>query len=111
MKGLREYIRKHGNHFTEELALDVAGKKWGSDEVTKAAQKLVYYNVTDSTLGDMVFIMNCHRAAPSSKGKSDCVKYMVSIIGYYGFYGGKVFDRWVRVVRKSNPHFDFTPYI
>ena len=63
--------------------------------------------MTESTLGDMVFIVHCHRAMPYTKSKSSCIDHMLSIIGSYGFYGGKVFDAWLDVTKD----FDFTPYI
>ena len=58
MKGLRQYIKKHGKHFTEELAYKTAGKRWSSTQIEKATQREVYYNVTASTLGDIVYLAN-----------------------------------------------------
>ena len=58
MKGLEQYIEKYGNHFTEELASDITLKKWDSSKIQKSAQKKVYYNVTGSTSGDMMYLMD-----------------------------------------------------
>lgn len=105
MKGLRQYIKKHGKHFTEELAYKAAGKKWSSKQIEKATQGEVYYNVTASTLGDMIFLINTYRKY--LRRKSECVSFALCIIGDYQYYGGVIFDTWL----EDNKGFDFTPYI
>lgn len=56
MKGLRKYIAKHGRHFTPELAAKVLDCKWNASEVEIASDRVVYYNVSGATLGDIVFL-------------------------------------------------------
>lgn len=106
MKGLRQYIKKHGRHFTEELAYKAAGKKWSAEDIERTAQKEVYYNVTASTLGDMIYLVHETHNRHGIK-KSNCIKHTLCVIGNYNFYGGEVFREWLREVKD----FDFTPYI
>ena len=113
MKGLRKYISKHGRHFTEELAYNVAGRKYNALEVEKAAQRKVYYNVTGSTLGDMVYLTNTCWFQPydDCKKKNTCIDFTLKVVGDYGFHGGKVFDMWLESIPLHSNGFDFTPYL
>ena len=45
MKGLRQYIRKHGRHFTEELAMTVTKGRWDPSEIMKKAESMVIVKV------------------------------------------------------------------
>lgn len=109
MRGLKRYIRRHGRHFTEELALHATGGSWNSSRVLKKASGMVYYNVTGSTVGDMVFLANLPKDSglPFSRTLQGCIKFALSIIGDYSFHDGRVFDRWTL----ENKDFDFTPFI
>lgn len=107
MKGLREYIRKHGRHFTEELAYKVAGKKYDAAQVERAAQKRVYYNVTGSTLGDMVYLTNNTYNGWGFTTISGNISYTLYFVGNYKFHGGVLFNEWLQ----ENREFDLTPYI
>ena len=109
MKGLEKYIHKHGKHFTEELALAVTDGRWNALRVEKAAQKRVYYNVTDSTIGDMVFLTNMVyiKNAKPLDNFNKCIDYMLVCVGNFKLYGGVTFDDWLKVMED----FDFTPYI
>ena len=111
MKGLKEYIRKHGKHFTEKLAYKVAGKRWSGRQIEKAAQKRVYYNVTGSTLGDMIYLTNEASNRWDMPILYTCTKFTLYIIGDYRYHGGIVFDDWLEGLKEINPGFDFTPYI
>lgn len=106
MKRLQEYIKKHGKHFTEDLALKVSGGKFSADQVAKAAQKRVYYNVTDSTLGDMIYLVNSCTLTKKDK----CVRYALSIVGDF-FSTEKPFSNWICLLCLKEEDFDFTPYI
>lgn len=111
MKGLEEYIKKHGEHFTEKLALDVSEKKWNPSKIEKDAQKRVYYNVTGSTSGDMVYLMDMfhhHLSDQYTKGK--CINLMLSWVGDYQKTGSP-FCIWLAVALVNKEEFDFTPYI
>jgi hypothetical protein len=110
MKGLHQYIDKHGNHFTVKLALKAAGNKWDEDAIKKAFQKRVYYNVTGATLGDIVFLTN-HYHSNIGESFTNCIGYSLRNIGDYGNYGGKVFTDWLLKIVCLGKDFDFTPYI
>ena len=107
MKGLKEYIRIHGRHFTEELARAVTCQRWSSKQIEKAAQKKVWYNVTGSTLGDLVYLVNEIYKDWQYRALSKCLDYPLYVVGEYRFHGGVVFNDWL----EDNPEFDFTPYI
>lgn len=109
MKGLKQYIRRHGRHFTEELALAVTDK-WNVEQVMSSAQKKVYYNVTSATDGDIVYLVNaCNALDGLSKGES--LNISLSIVGDY--IGGKeyAFRYFIGTAKLHKPDFDFTPYI
>ena len=106
MKGFEEYAQKHGNHFTEELAEKAIDLKWGADKIKKVAENKVYYNVTDSSFGDIVFLTNLMSSVSSL---SRAVDYALSVIGNY-YCTEKPFLIWVNKIAKKED-FDFTPYI
>ena len=109
MKGLRQYIRKHGNHFTEELAMNVTKGRWSSPEIMEKAESMVYYNVTGSTIGDIVFLANYAKDTGKSfyKTKHNCVRFALCIVGEYALRDGVMFRKWL----EGNKDFDFTQYI
>lgn len=111
MKGLKEYIRKHGKHFTEKLAYKVVGKRWSGKQIERAAQKKVYYNVTGSTLGDMIYLTNEVSSKWDIPALYTCTKFTLYIIGDYEYHGGKVFTSWLEELEEMGISFDFTPYI
>ena len=121
MKGLREYIKKHGKHFTEELAYDAAfSKRWNKKQIEEAIQNRVWYNVTGSTLGDIIYLVNeCYDDGIIGdmlgyNKKSKCISYTLLYIGDFNNYGGKLFDEWLAEIRQHDffkGDFDFTPYI
>ena len=103
MKGLDRYIRKHGKHFTEKLAYKVAGRRWSGRQIEKAAQRKVYYNVTDSTDGDMFFLVNYFG---TRFNKIDAINLMLTLVGDY-YSTGLAFMYWC----STNEDFDLTAYI
>ena len=107
MKGLEEYISKHGNHFTKELASKGTDERWDSSKLERDAQKHVYYNVTGSTDGDMVYLMTI---GDSCQPYSKKVKTMLSWIQDYNKTGSP-FIIWLTVLIVKEQDFDFTPYI
>lgn len=113
MKGLEEYIKVHGKHFTEKLAYKAAGNKWSASQIKKASQKKVYYNVTESTLGDMVYITNAVYLPKTCMFDTfnKCVDFMLSIIEDSHFYDKTVFDEWLLFLERLEDDMDFTPYI
>ena len=109
MKGLRKYIKKYGRHFTEELAMSVTNGRWDSSQIMEKAQSMVYYNVTGSTIGDIVFLANFAKDTNKSfyRTKHSCVKFALCIVGEYALRDGAMFKKWVG----DTKDFDFTPYI
>ena len=111
MKGLKRYIAKHGRHFTEELASAVTRRNWNPSKIEQEAQKRVYYNVTGTTLGDMVYMMDTFQYYLNGdytlrKG----INMMLSWIGDYN-KAGSPFCMWVTVSEYHKEDFDLTPYI
>lgn len=109
MKGLGKYIKKYGKHFTEQLAMSVTSGRWDSSEIMKKAEDMVYYNVTGSTVGDIVFLANYAKDTGRAfyKSKHNCVKFALKIVGEYALHDGVMFNKWVG----DTKDFDFTPYI
>ena len=113
MKGLEEYIKVHGNHFTEELASVATDRRWNTSKVTKAAQDRVYYNVTGSTSGDMVYLMDMAYSRLNSEGRYSHNKGISMMLSWVGDYQktGSPFCIWLTVMLMKKKDFDFTPYI
>ena len=118
MKGLDEYIKKHGKHFTEELAYEAAlSKRWNKKQIEDTLQKMVWYNVTESTIGDIIYLVNECYDDENFMGygkKLKCISYTLLYIGNFRNYGGKLFDEWLEKASQYNffkDNFDFTPYI
>lgn len=109
MKGLKAYTKKHGKHFTEKLAASATSGKWSPSEIMQEAQGMVYYNVTGSTVGDIVFLANYAKdtGKPFYRTKHNCVRFALCIIGEYALHDGVMFSKWVGDSRD----FDLTPYI
>ena len=104
MKGLDEYIAKHGKHFTEELAYRAAGsKRWTSAEIHRALQKKVYYNVSGCTSDDIAYLVN----GMGFTSKRDFISFLMRCIFYEVDSSDRNFDMWVI----ANKDFDLTPYI
>jgi len=109
MKGLKEYIAKHGFHFTVELAYKAGGKKWTSEQVMSAAQKKVYYNVTGSTVGDITYRVN---ALSGIRPKNKCIDITLAQVGCFSYFGyGGIFSQWFESMQRMGKDFDFTPFI
>ncbi len=87
MKGLEEYISKHGSHFTEKLAIAVIDSKWSTSEIEKTSEAMVYYNVSEATLGDIVFLVNKYKKNHYHASKKRCLKYALDIVGDYNSNG------------------------
>ena len=109
MKGLQQYIKKHGFHFTVDLALKAGGNKWDEKYVLEKTQHRVYYNVIGATLGDMVFLVNNESLRHHNIRNS--VNYVLSVVEDYSFCSGKVFMDWLDGIIVSGTEFDFTEYI
>lgn len=78
MKGIRGYVAKHGRHLTERLAMDALKCRWNTSEVHRAAERRVYYNVSEATLGDIVLMVNHFNSCFIDARKCDCIKWALS---------------------------------
>ena len=105
MKGLEQYIEKHGKHFTEDLVKDALVLKWSPKEIEDSAQRKVYYNVTESTLGDMVYLVHYF-----SDRKDSGIRSMLCYIGDVR-NNGTAFTEWIYLAALTGRTIDFTPYI
>ena len=103
MKGLKEYVEKHGRHFTEELAYTVSGCRWTYKEINNSLQKKVYYNVSGCTPGDIVYCVN----GLDFDNRRDIVSFLIRCVLYDVGVSDTLFNLWVM----DNNSFDFTPYI
>ena len=109
MKGLKKYIKKHGRHFTEELAMGATGGRWNRKDIIDEVESHVYYNVTGSTVGDIIFLVNFAKDSgrPFLRTKHQCVKFALCIVGEYAMHDGVMFSKWVG----DTKDFDLTQYI
>ena len=103
MKGLKEYLRKHGRHFTEELAHAVMGNTWTYDEIDAIIQKKVYYNVSGCTKGDIVYFCN----GMNLYTKHDIIKNVIPMLMTVDAYED-IFTLWAKVYGDC---FDFTEFV
>lgn len=109
VKGLGEYVEKHGMHFTVELAYDATYKYYDVDEIEKELNKKVYYNVSGYTLGDAVYIFNGwtdERSRTDKRYRAEMVRMILGDSDYLDT--SSVFELWVKAYARD---FDFTPYI
>ena len=102
MKGLEQYIAKHGRHFTEELAYDIMGSMWSFEEIDTTLQKRVYYNVSGMTSGDIVYYVN----GMGWKSKGEMLYWLIPDLLEVGL-SEELFSAFLLV----RDQFDFTPYI
>lgn len=81
MKGLEEYISKHGWHFTERLAIAAIDSSWSSSDIERSSEAMVYYNVSEATLGDIIYLVNKYKKNHCHATKKKCLKYALGIVG------------------------------
>lgn len=113
MKGLDRYIKKYGKHFTLELALRAIPQRWSVDQIEKSLNKRVWYNVTESTLGDIVYLVNLAGSCYDIqifKSKDSCIKYALSYVGDVNC-NGVMFQSWVKLLSVRKKHFDFDEFV
>ena len=112
MKGLEEYIKVNGRHFTVELAEYVCKNtkcfKWNIEQIYTAIDKEVWYNTTESTLGDIVFLVNTNSHFYDSK--KECISKTLSYIGDIN-NTEKPFTLFVCGLYHNKIDFDFNKYI
>lgn len=110
MKGLEEYIKAHGMHFTDRLATDLSDGRWTITRVRKTTQKKIYYNVTKSTFGDMLYIIDMVCSSQKTS-VNEGVRYALDIVGDFYVGEGYAFGHFINSLILDDKDFDFTPYI
>lgn len=110
VKGLREYVEKHGMHFTMKLAEDVLGKekRRSLEEIRKLMDKEAWYNVTGATDGDLLYLGNCFM---SSNKRKDTALVISLVSSYHNNQGFSFRHFLLGLMLKCFEDFDFTPYI
>ena len=103
MEGLQQYVDKHGKHFTESLAYNVAGRHWSADKIIGALSSKVYYNVSGCTLGDIVYCVN----RMNFSTKRDVQNFLLKDVLCNVDMSDRLFGEWV----EGNEYFDLTPYL
>lgn len=113
IKGLRKYVKKHGKHFTEELAYSAIPCLWDLEDVQLATQRKVYYNVTSATLGDMMYLMNYEYLSTERKhlSKNDAVDRTLAIVQDFKKGRGKAFKTFLSCLRQNKTRFNFLKYV
>lgn len=105
-KGYLEYVKKHGYHFTEELAEHAskmminANKQqhsWTASLVKKSMDNLGLSLSDNMTLGDATYVANMYYAdfyPDIIKDEASCLKAVHKIANDPDGYKGMIFCRW-----------------
>ena len=106
-EGYYKYTRKHGYHFTSELAEYASSAMenrnntnhcWSVSEVMQVVNSLGVKNVNNLTEGDMTYLSNMAYAdfyPTLLKSEQDCIKYAIMLAEDVDGYEGIAFTRWV----------------
>lgn len=106
-EGYSKYIKKHGCHFTDELAEHVSrtmenasgqNHSWTAAQVKKALEGLGYsYSTKIATLGDVTYAANMLYAdlyPEALKDEVSCLKGASAMACDPDGYDGMIFTRW-----------------
>lgn len=105
MKGLKQYLKKHGKHFTVALAESSIPIKWNYSEVERAIKNEVWYNCWSATEGDMLYLINVAYQY-SKKDKRTCMLFMLGTIGDYDEK-----EKWFDAFVLDNGNLDLNSYM
>ena len=121
--GFRDYIKKHGYHFTDELAEHVSkmmvnrnGKEhtWAVEQVLKAMSSMGYSAPKNVTDGDITYLANMYYADLYDKilkDESSCLKTAYIIATDPDGYDGMIFSRWTSDAIGKNVKIDWEKFI
>lgn len=124
--GFKAYIKKHGYHFTDNLAAlaissminaDSSSHKWSVKQVMAvvASNFGSFENKNKCTNGDLTYIANMAYAdffPEVVKSEADCVKYAIKVAADPDGYEGIVFMRWLTdLIGKEDTSIDFNKYV
>lgn len=109
-KNFEDYVKKHGYHFTEELAEHISRMmenaneqehSWTTTQVRKALESLGLWPLgktkTEATLGDITYLANMYYAdlyPDPLKDEASCLKAAYRVALDPDGYKGQIFCRW-----------------
>lgn len=122
-KGYYEYVKKHGYHFTDELAeraskymVNANGQhhSWTVSQVKKSIESLGF-NIPDKvTIGDVTYAANMAYAdfyPDLLKDEMSCLKYAYKVANDPDGYDGMIFCRWVADVIGKSIKIDWEEFV
>ena len=111
MKGLKQYLKKHGAHFTEELTRDIIPIRWSIGTIEASIKDEVWFNCWSSTKGDRFYLVNLVAFIFPNQSKRYCIDFMLEKMSDYSYK--KLFEFWAFSVDKDGNEAleDITPYI
>lgn len=122
-KGYSEYVKKHGYHFTDELAEYVSKAMknmndqphtWNASQVKRSIESLnlnIPSNITD---GDMTYLANMYYAdlyPDPLKDEVSCFKAAYKIANDPDGYEGMIFCRWTADAIGKSIYIDWEKFI
>lgn len=119
MKGFKEYVEKHGNHFTLPLA-EVASKSlsehphWNTTNLHDILSRKVFYKINSASDGDMLYMANLAytKLFDGVKNKEKpSIEYILTIVQNTEGYNGMAFATWAANLMVRDEDFDFAKYI
>ena len=105
MKGLKQYLKKHGAHFTKDIVMDIIPIRWSYEKIEGSIGNEVWFNCWSATEGDILYLVNSVYESSCCTGFHKCVKHALGTVGNYNHKD--LFYIWV----KDNGVKDLTPYI
>ena len=105
MKGLKQYIKKYGKHFTTDLVADVQPFKWDYSDIERCIRDEVWYNCWSATKGDMLYLVNVVYEH-TRRSKRFCIMFMLKVVGNYDER-----ERWFDAFVLDNEDLDLRVYI
>lgn len=119
-----EYVKKHGHHFTDDLAdyasdlmepYSIIPKIKSSDVSNYVNENTILKAKFHSSNGDLAYLINMYSTDFANTGiistVKDCVSMALSIINDEDGYPGMVFDRWLTDVKAKEIEIDWEKFI
>lgn len=123
MGGYDAYERKHGDHFTDELAEWASQRmengsgdthRWSVEDVMKAFARMGLQKPDDRTWGDATYSANMHYADYFRKSlptEQDCLKQAYAELTDVDGYPGQIFSRWCADMVKKKVRVPWNSFI
>lgn len=122
-KGYKDYLSKHGKHFTEALAEHASkmmvnsngqSHSWTSSQVKDAMKNLGLNIPSKSTIGDLTYAANMAYAdffPDPLKDETSCLRYAYRLANDPDGYEGMIFCRWIADIKNKGKEIDWELYI